>query len=287
MVIIIGIVGGYTIDVNVLRDGRRIYSIGGPPHHISRALEVFNGDLAIVSPIGGDLDIWRLGYPGRGIYRFLEVFFDKENLRFINVYSGDRRTQYVSGGGYSLTPINTIDFLERLSPSEVIVSPVLDEVPIKLLEILSKHYPLSIDIQGYVRRVGEGGIIEGVKPPKKIYEIEYNVFKFSSEEFEYIDIHRIKSRYILMTDGLNGAYLRFGDSEYHIPSYRVYNVDETGAGDIYLYIFIKSLRKGFNALDSSIYASAYTSYILEGGGISPIERYRELRGKVGESNILS
>lgn len=266
--------GGYTFDRNILRDGRVAESIGGPPYHMYRAYKAVGGEYSVVSPVGEDFDIWR-DY-NRDYTRFLEVFYEYETFRFINEYTASGRRQWVSGGGYQLSIVNTIDFLERLFPEHVVVSPVYNEVSIKLVQTLSTLFNLSIDIQGFVRLAVDNGSIILRSLPDELYNISFNLFKLSSEESKYVDLARVDAKYIVITNGRDGATLILEGSHYHIPAYPLFGVDETGSGDIFTYLFLHGLMKYSDPVEASCYASAYTSYILEGGGIDPLERFRQI-----------
>ena len=267
--------GGYTFDRNILRDGRVIESIGGPPYHMYRAYKTVGGEYSAVSPVGEDFDIWR-DY-NKDYTRFLEVFYGYETLRFTNEYTAIGRRQKVSGGGYQLSIVNTIDFLERLFPDYVVVSPVYNEISIKLVHTLSNLFNLSIDIQGFIREAGDDGSITHRSLPEELYNISFHLFKLSSEESEYVDLDRVDAEYIVLTNGREGATIIFEGSGYYIPAYPLMDVDETGSGDIFTYLFLHGLMKYSEPVDAACYASAYTSYILEGGGIDPLERFRRVR----------
>ena len=255
-----------------MRDGVVIESIGGPPHHMYRAYKTVGGEYSVVSPVGQDFDIW--GDYRNDYMRFLEVFYGFDTLRFINEYTSSGRRQRVSGGGYQLSIVNTIDFLERMLPEHVVVSPVYNEVSIKLVYTLSNLFNLSIDIQGFIREaVGDGFIIHR-KFPEELYSISFHLFKLSSEESEYVDLDKVDAKYIVVTNGMEGATLVFEDSGYYIPAYPLTDVDETGSGDIFTYLFLHGLMKYSDAVDAACYASAYTSYILEGEGIEPQKRFK-------------
>ncbi|HIQ13233.1 MAG TPA: hypothetical protein EYH44_02455 [Thermoprotei archaeon] len=240
-----------------------------------RAYKLVGGGYSVVSPVGSDFDIWT-NYQG-DYTRFLEVFYGYDTIRFTNIYVADRRLQKISGGGYQLTIANTIDFLERLVPKHVIVSPVYNEVPFSLVHKLSNLFNLSIDIQGFIRVAMDDGSITYRKLPQNFLKMPFYLFKLSNDEYPYVDIDSIDARYIVITDGIEGSTLIFEDSGYYIPSYPVSNVDETGSGDIYTYLFLYGIGKYGDAVEASCYASAYTSYILEGGGIPPDERFKIVR----------
>ncbi len=261
-----------------MEDGRVIEGLGGPPYHMSRAHRIVGGVLSVVSPVGDDFDIWR--YDDLVVTRYLEVFFGYKTFRFINKYGSRSRTQFVEAGGYVLTEYNVVDFLERISPDHVIISPVFKEVSHKLVELLTNLFDVSIDIQGFIRDSDDKGRIFHVKFPDSLYKMQYNVFKLSEDELDYIQIEQLNSKYIIVTNGREGAMLYLEDSKFNIPAYALDNVDETGSGDIFLYLFIFGLSKSLDPVDACIYASAYTSYILEGGGVPPEERIEYIRDGV-------
>lgn len=237
-----------------------------------RAYKTVGGGYSVVAPVGEDFNIW-MGYQG-DYARFLEVFYGYETIRFTNIYTLDGRLQKISGGGYQLSIVNTIDFLERLLPEHVVISPVYNEVPFRLVHKLSSLFNLSIDIQGFIRVAREDDSIVHRTLSEDFFNLPFYLFKLSNEEYLYVDIDRVDAKYIVITDGIEGATLIFEDSGFYIPSYPVSDVDETGSGDIYTYLFLYGISKYGDAVEASCYASAYTSYILEGGGRAPEERLK-------------
>ena len=162
---LIAVVGGYTVDENIFK-GRVIKSIGGPPYHMCRALEYVECGLAIATVVGKDMDLARL----EGLkwsYLYLDLY-GGSTIRFRNIYDGER-VQEVHGGGYHISTVNVLDFLDRVSPDYVILSPVYNEVPLSLLIKLSGAFPLIVDIQGFVRYVDIYGRVYNSAPPTEIY----------------------------------------------------------------------------------------------------------------------
>jgi sugar/nucleoside kinase (ribokinase family) len=60
----------------------------------------------------------------------------------------------------------------------------------------------------------------------------------------------------LVTDGSNGAYVRHGGVEAHVPAFRCRPVDVTGAGDMLAGAFLYGITRGVSA-DRAARAACY------------------------------
>ncbi len=255
-------IGGYTHDVNVVGVQRR-RSIGGPPYYHSQAAKRLRIDLSIASPVGGDFNISVSNHIYTG---FLEVYVNRETLKFTNIYRGSDRAQRVDGGGYRLSVKPTYRFISLLEPSHIVFSPVLDEVPLELLKIASETYPISLDIQGYVRRVEEGNIVLK-PPPREVYKLRYTVFKASIEEAGKVNLYKVDADVLLITMGAKGAYVIHKDSSFYVPAYREAR-DPTGAGDFFFITFVNAYLRGVEPVEAAVEAASRTAEFL---GVSTYE----------------
>ncbi len=250
-------IGGYTLDTVVSSDGEVFEGVGGPPHYHTIAGLDLEEDVAVVSPVGRGFKTDLVGSVYTG---FIEFFRDRLNIRFLNDYRGEYRRQKVYGGGYRLSVKPVIRFVSLIEPRHIIVSPVLDEVPVELVLQLSRTYSLSIDLQGFVRRVDGEEVVYG-PIDQRIIDGEYVVVKASIEEVRYVDIDRIKSDILLITLGHKGCILRFEDRYIMVPAVGI-SRNPTGAGDYFLMSFISRYLDTYNAVGSAIDAVSLTTSFL-------------------------
>ncbi len=140
---------------------------------------------------------------------------------------------------------------------------------------------IAFDSQGCFRQLTpEGNIIyRNWWNPKIIDNID--CFKVSGEEAKFLNLgkrpEKIVARIlkspvtsVLLTQGVNGSIL--GAKELKTGNIHIYNVpaftegtviDETGAGDIFLFTFVSYFNAFNNELDAIAFATSVTSLLLE------------------------
>lgn len=65
----------------------------------------------------------------------------------------------------------------------------------------------------------------------------------------------------VVTDGPNGAFVRYGDEEVHVPAFATEPVDLTGAGDMFAGGFLYGINHGFSAERAAVGAN-YLSHLV-------------------------
>jgi len=272
----IAVVGLLTLDTNIFRN-RTIKRIGGPPYYISKVLKNLDVSIIIVSRIGEDFPE---SYLDDICSDDIECIINKarhRNIHFKNIYLDNERIQYIDGGGYEID----YSFIEAL-PNKldyIIISPVFHEINPMIISKLIEKYNVAIDPQGLVRSVSKDGkvvyksidldLFKGIHIIKPSLE-EFRVLIDDIEELNYL--RRIIKGFITITNGVEGAYLIL-DKYYYIPAYKVYNVDTTGAGDMYLASLVYGILKFSDPIQASSYASSLTSLMLESSALDRSELY--------------
>ncbi len=101
------------------------------------------------------------------------------------------------------------------------------------------------------------------------YNFEYDKLeKFENNIREYILKNNILN--LVVTDGINGAYLITKDSFMHFPSKKVEVFDVSGAGDSFLAALILFCCKGKNVSESIKYANQAASTTIIHSGTTPL-----------------
>jgi len=275
----IAVIGLLTLDTNIVR-GKSIKRVGGPPYYISKIFKNLDVSTIIVSRVGED-------FPSNYIEDIcsenVECIIDRvkhRNIHFKNIYVDNERVQYVDGGGYEIDS----SFIEVL-PSKLdymIISPVFNEINVNILPKLTEKYNVAMDPQGLVRSVSKDGMIvykrvkldlfKGIYIMKPSIE-EFKILVSSIEEFNYL--RRIVKDFITITNGVEGAYLIL-DNYYYVPAYKIYNIDTTGAGDMYLASLVYGILKYSDPIYASSYASSLTSLMLKSDVLDRGELYIRL-----------
>jgi len=238
------VVGHATVDTNVLPDGSRVLSIGGPPTYSGLSLKALGRRVGVFSNVSEDRwsDVRAL-YSAGGVDVKGLLARGERMTTFENIYDewGGRRQRCTAVA----PPLREEDFPAFYAGAKCFyVSPVAGEVSCELLRFLKRlGKPVVLDPQGMLRRIGEGGevllhlssdfldslrFVDVVKVGKD--EIE----AFPMENREILHFLREKgSRVVIVTRaGEPVLYLdEEGFLEVEVP--RVEVKDPTGAGDVY------------------------------------------------------
>ncbi|RLG61565.1 hypothetical protein DRN84_03325 [Candidatus Geothermarchaeota archaeon] len=279
------LLSGFTLDEIVFR-GSTVYRVGGPPHYIGKILRGLDIKLYIISTVGRDFPRSYLDKYCRDNIECILDYVDLNNIKFTNIIDGDRRVQYVMGGGYELS-LSYLDSVGKLD--YIIVSPVFNEIRVNMIKSILEYGDVALDPQGLLRRSLDDGRVylnsipldhlDGIsilKPSIEEYLTLVGEYKDPSNLMKYIKSHTI------VTDGIRGSYLIY-DKIYHIPSRPIYDVDSTGAGDMFLGYTVYSLVNGLDPIKSTLYSSIAVSQMLEKGStdIEAIKQiYSLLRNKI-------
>lgn len=270
------VVGHFTID-EVILGGERRTQAGGAALYTSIAAAKMGLRVGVVSKVGYDYpkkyldEIEAKGIDLSGV----EVLHDTPTTRFILDYMGDERCLSLRGG---CKPIGTPDLYD-LRARAAHIAPVLDEVPAEVISELSERCEiLSLDPQGYVREISEGGTIE----PKAWFDAEalsrLRVFKSSMRELRGIAglgnpwdaMERVREcgpEVVIATGGRRGALMLVGEDRYRVPAFPMTTpIDPTGAGDAFMGGFLSQYLRERDALWSASVGAALASLMIETQG---------------------
>jgi sugar/nucleoside kinase (ribokinase family) len=263
------VVGGFTLDTNEYR-GVVKEGVGGPPHYISGVFIGSGVELLIFSTVGRDFprDYLERLCSHREITCLINRV-DHPNIRFRNIYlDGYTRIQYAESPGYIVE-------LERASSllrdtNYIIVSPVLNEVPLDILPYLKNLGRLAVDPQGFLRSRGEDNRVRMDRLDISVFG-DPHILKASIDELPFIDggmdilmgNRDTGIEMFIVTLGEAGSIIHVEGDPYHIPAYPVgEEFDPTGAGDVFLGSLVIGLLTGYHGIDAAVYATAYTSIFL-------------------------
>jgi sugar/nucleoside kinase (ribokinase family) len=146
--------------------------------------------------------------------------------RFYLKYHNDSRQVFLTA---KCSPLTTED-IEDIDVDGWIVSPIIDEVPFSVLkEITNKNRFVTLDPQGYIRKVDSLGRISENKKIK-LDLVGISAIKADEQEFDALNdslLYQPKFR-ILTT---RNRTIRMNEYEINLDYYRA-SVDATGLGDI-------------------------------------------------------
>lgn len=216
----------------------------------------------------------------------ISIFYkaSQETTVFENIYPEglDFRIQNVK---YIAQPFSTED-IPDISTRIFHLGPLTKEdIPIEILKVLSKKAKISLDIQGFLRKI-ERGEVKSVDWKEKDEGLAYvNILKTDETEAKILSGEdNIKkaalklSTYgideIIVTLGSKGSLIYSKRKFYSIPSFPAKKiVDVTGCGDTYMAGYIYKRLKLADIDESGRFAAAMASLKLEESG--PFKRSEE------------
>ncbi len=209
----------------------------------------------------------------------ITIFYKKsrETTVFENIYPEglDFRIQNVK---YVAQPFSTAD-IPDISTQIFHLGPLTkDDIPLEILKLLSKKAKISLDIQGFLRKI-EKGEVKNVDWEEKEEGLAYvNILKTDETESKILSgENNIKkaavklSTYgideIIITLGNKGSLIYSKGKFYFIQSFPPRKiVDSTGCGDTYMAGYIYKRLKSSDINESGRFAAATASLKLEEAG---------------------
>lgn len=200
-----------------------------------------------------------------------------ETVYFENIYSGnqDHRTQRVL---QKADPF-VIDQLNNIKADVFHLGPLLaDDISTEFIKELAQHGKLSLDAQGYLRKVEDKNVIP-VDWPEKREALKYiTTLKVNEHEMEVLtgitDIREGAKvlndwgvKEVVVTLGSMGSVIYVDGVYYTIPAYKPTEiVDATGCGDTYMagYLFQRAKGKGYQ--EAGEFAAAMASLNIQTSG---------------------
>jgi sugar/nucleoside kinase (ribokinase family) len=195
----------------------------------------------------------------------------------------------------------------------IILCPLCNEIDIEYIKSLKKNLKdcyIAIDIQGFIRKIDDNGHILLRSDDEFKQEVAYIIdilddmliLKGSEEEMYALSgisnpIEAIKNlatnnSLIITTLGTNGSLIKKRGKEIiKIPAFKSDGVvDETGAGDaymsIFLYEFINSSKDWDAIKKSGYYASAAASFLVESKGPKGFQPKEKILERIRNQNYI-
>lgn len=288
-------IGHFAIDTVVRFGKEHVPSLGGSVSFGSLSLRGYSEEVKvrIVSNLGSlnfkkslldivknkDIDL-------KGV-----KWIKTNNTNFVLDYFNHSRTLTLKARSPDLE-FNDIPKEYIQNPPEVIVLvPLCNEISYEYISELLYHFPnsfIGIDLQGFIRKIENGRvsvvrdekiisymekiinligdklILKGSEEEMKILSGEEDIFK-AINHFNYFKFEGI----FIMTLGEAGSLIvKQGEKLLRIPAFKPRSViDETGAGDVYLAIFLYEFilsDKSWKSVEKAAYfASAAASFNVE------------------------
>ncbi len=272
-------VGHITLD-KVVTPRSVVHMAGGTAFYFSNALSRMDVRYTLVTALAQSEMSAVAELEAKGIE--VKVLPSKHTVYFENIYSEnqDYRTQRVLQEADPFT-------VEQLSPIDsryYHLGPLLaGDIPVDVIRNLSGHGKVSLDAQGYLRKVQDHNVLAIDWPAKKEALQYVHILKVNESEMAVLTGQtEVKKgarvladwgvKEVVITLGSMGSVIYTDQSFYTIPAYvpTTSVVDATGCGDTYmagyLYQRAKGAREGSSIQDAGEFAAAMATLKIEGSG---------------------
>lgn len=187
----------------------------------------------------------------------VEAWPSAHTVYFENIYgkTHDERTQNVLAKADPFT----IEQAKGIDAEIFHLGPLLaDDMSVELIKTIAKKGRISLDVQGYLRRV-ENKKVHATDWPEKIEALQYvDILKADVNELRALTgennvtngayaVMKWGVKEVVVTDGSKGSIIYSGDDVYTIPAFHAKNIiDATGCGDTYIagYLYKRSKSAG-------------------------------------------
>jgi len=242
--------------------------------------------------------------------------FETENTNFVLDYSNHSRILTLRSRSPNLRFEDIPEFNKTTTPNIIVLVPLCNEISYEYVSKILVEFPnafIGIDLQGFIRKIDDDGKISYISDEaiinnmKKIISLIGDRLILKGSEIEMkllsgeIDLQKVMEYFnrfenkaiFIMTLGEGGSMiLKKGEKLLKIPAFKPKTVvDETGAGDIYLAIFLYELinsDKSWNAVEIAGYiASTAASFLIEKKGPTGFETKNKVLKRLESKNYIN
>jgi len=207
----------------------------------------------------------------------VNVLPSEHTVYFENIYSEnqDHRTQRVL---QKADPF-TVEQLLNINARIFHLGPLLaDDIPVELIRALAAKGKVSLDVQGYLRKVENKQVIPIDWQAKKEGLQYIQTLKANESEMEVLtgikDVRKGAQvlydwgvKEVVITLGSMGSVIYNGRNFYNIPAYvPAAVIDATGCGDTYMAGFLYQRIKGASLQDAGEFAAAMATLKIQSSG---------------------
>ncbi|MBL0355375.1 MAG: ribokinase [Chitinophagaceae bacterium] len=267
-------IGHITLD-KVVTPGKEIFMPGGTSYYFSNAIRNMNVKYVLVTSLAeAEMHLVEAMFID-GIE--VRAHQSAHTVHFENIYAGnlDHRTQRVL---QTADPF-TIEQLDVIDAGIFHLGPLLaGDISIELIKSLAQRAKLSLDVQGYLRKVENNNVV-AVDWEDKMIALPYiSILKANESEAAILtgekDIRAAAKRLcewgveeVVITLGSLGSLIYRDEIFYTIPAYPpASETDATGCGDTYMAGYLYQRIKGASLQQAGEFASAMASIKISSPG---------------------
>jgi len=267
-------IGHITLD-RVVTPGKEVFMAGGTSFYFSNAIRNMEVKYGLVTSIAETEMRFANELQAKGID--VTVYPSAHTVYFENIYSHnqDHRTQRVL---QTADPF-TVEQLKNTSAAIFHLGPLLaGDMSFELIEALSAKGKISLDVQGYLRKV-EHENVHAIDWGDKRKALPFiSILKANESEAEVLTgekdirkaailLHDWGVEEVVITLGSLGSLIYKDAVFYEIPAYKpAAIVDATGCGDTYMAGYLYKRVKGESPKDAGAFAAAMASLKIEAAG---------------------
>lgn len=268
-------IGHITLD-KIITPDKTAYLNGGTSYYVSHALtRLPHIDYKLITSLAESEMSAVEELREKGID--VDVIPSRKTVYFENKYGANmnNRTQRVLA---KADPFKVEDLKDVYARYIHLGSLLADDFSLDVMKELQGHGILSVDAQGFLRRV-EGEQVYACPWEDKLKAFKYiDILKVNEHEIEsltgYTDLKMAATQFkkwgvkeVLMTLGSYGSVIFVNGDFYEIPAYLPKRVeDATGCGDTYAAGYLYSRAKGAGYVEAGKYAAAMCTLKIERTG---------------------
>jgi sugar/nucleoside kinase (ribokinase family) len=267
-------IGHITLD-KVITTRSEMHMAGGTAYYFSSALQHLDTKYLLITSVAESemdyvdtlrekgIEIW--AYPSRHTVYFENIYGENADNRKQNVLQ-------------QADPF-TIGQLKDVDAGIFHLGPLLaGDIPLELIRFLSSKGRVSLDVQGYLRKVTNKKV-HPVTWPEKQEALRYiDILKADETELRVLTgIENVQYgakmvadrgvKEVVVTNGSMGSFIYSEGKFYQIPAYVPGSiVDATGCGDTYMAGYLYMRTKGADIQEAGEFAAAMASLKMESPG---------------------
>lgn len=267
-------IGHITLDKVVTPKAEK-HMAGGTSFYFSNAIRNMDVRYKLVTALAQKDKQFVSGLEALGIE--VKTMPSEQTVYFENIYSHnmDQRTQRVLQTAAAFTVaelVGTDATIFHLGPL------LAGDIPLALIKALAAKSKVSLDVQGYLRKVDNTNVI-AIDWQDKVEALKYiNILKANEAEMEVLTGHtdiqlgaKMLSGWgvkeVVITLGSLGSVIYADDIFYNIPAYVPAAItDATGCGDTYMAGYLYQRVKGAGIQDAGEFGAAMASLKIEASG---------------------
>jgi len=267
-------IGHLTLD-KVITPKKSLNMAGGTSFYFSNAIRNMDVSYILITSLAEKEMNFVENLRAKGVE--VNAFYGSNTVYFENIYSHnlDHRIQKV----LQTADVFTHEQVNQIEASVFHLGPLLaDDIPLELIKTLSKKGKVSLDVQGYLRKVQNQNVYPIDWKDKKEGLPYVDILKASRNEMEMLtgfkDIRKGAktlsdwgAKEVVVTLGSKGSVIYANTVFYDIPAYvPATEVDTTGCGDTYMAGYLYQRIKNATIQEAGEFGAAMASLKIEAPG---------------------